>query len=147
MKLDLNAKRAARAAKVGDAMQIELGDQTFDLVTELPIDIGELAFEGKLAEAFRAMLANPEADWERLRACRPSFNDVLDVVEFYGTTLGESLRSSGNLPTTGQPSKPISTATTAAISPPPATDPIASMYDASSDSSDTFPQAAPTGAS
>lgn len=112
MKLNLNAKRAARAAQRGEGMQLELADQTFDLVDELPIEIGDLANDNKLGEAFRLMLRYPDRDWDRLKACRPSFNDVLDVVEFFGTQLGESLRSTAPSPSTGAPSRPTSTVTT-----------------------------------
>lgn len=112
MILDLNAKRAARAAKRGEPMQMVLGDQTFDLVDEMPLQIGELANEGGVSGALKQMLRDPDGDWDRLAKCRPSFNDVLDVVEFFGTTLGESLRSIEPSPTTGEPLRPTSTATT-----------------------------------
>jgi len=112
MILDLNAKRAARAQQRGEGMQIMLGDETFDLVDELPIEIGEMANNGEMWSAFRVMLRDPDTDWERLRKCRPSFNDILDVVEYFGTSLGESVRSTETSATTGQPSKPTSTATT-----------------------------------
>jgi hypothetical protein len=110
--LDLNAKRAARAAQRGGGMQMLLGEETFELVDELPIEIGELANEGKIGDAFRIMLRDPEADWARLRSCRPSFNDVMDVVEYFGTALGESVRSTETSATTGPHLKSTSTATT-----------------------------------
>lgn len=112
MILDLNAKRAARAAKRGEPMRMILGDETFDLVDELPLQIGELANENRIGDAFKIMLREPEADWERLMKCRPSFNDVLDVVEYFGTALGESARSIEPLETTGPPLSATSTAST-----------------------------------
>lgn len=111
MILDLNAKRAARAVKRGDGMKLLLGDETFDLIDELPIEIGELAAENKIPEALRMMLRDP-ADWDRMRAQKPSFNDVLDVVEFFGTALGESVRASTSSADTGQPSKPTGSGST-----------------------------------
>lgn len=108
--LDLNAKRAERAKQRGEAMQMLLGDETFDLIDELPLEIGELANDNRIGEAFRVMLRNPDADWDRLKACRPSFNDVLDVVAFFGAQLGESVRSIEPSQTTGQLSTPTSTA-------------------------------------
>jgi len=117
--LDLNAKRAARAAQRGEGMQMILGEQSFQLVDELPIEIGDLASDNRISEALRTMLADPDADWERLRACRPSFNDVMDVVEYFGAQLGESVRSSGSSTNTGQPSTPTSTASTGETSPTP----------------------------
>lgn len=126
MRLDLNAKRAARAAKRGEGMQLVLGDQTFDLVDELPLEIGALAENNQLGEAFRIMLRSPDLDWDRLKACRPSFNDVLDVVEFFGSQLGESLRSTTSSTNTGPPSSSTSPATATEISPMPFTVPIPS---------------------
>lgn len=139
MKLDLNAKRAARAAKRGDGIQMILGDETFDLVDELPIEIGELANENRIGDAFKLMLARPEADWDRLRSCRPSFNDVLDVVEFFGAALGESVRSIESSANTGPPSKPTSTATTDSTSLAPVTELPGSTPDGSSPTSAPFP--------
>ena len=112
MILDLNAKRAARAAKRGDGMQMVLGEETFDLVDELPIEIGEMANDNRVGDALKLMLRYPDTDWERLKKCRPSFNDVLDVVEYFGTALGESVRSTEPSATTGTPSRPTSSTTT-----------------------------------
>lgn len=111
MILDLNAKRAARAAQRGEPIQMQLGEETFTLVDELPIEIGDLAANNRIGEALKLMLADP-ADWDRLLACKPSFNDVLDVVEYFGTALGESVKSAESSMTTGPPSKRISGAST-----------------------------------
>jgi hypothetical protein len=111
VKLDLNAKRAARAAQRGEGLTLILGEEEFDLVDELPIEIGELAADNKIPEALRMMLRDP-ADWDRLRSQKPSFNDVLDVVSFYGEALGESVRSHGSSTTTTPPSKPTGSGST-----------------------------------
>ena len=116
VKLDLNAKRAARAAKRGDGLTMILGDQEFGLVDELPIEIGELATDNRIPDALRMMLRDPDGDWDRLMKQRPSFNDVLDVVAFYGEALGESVRSQESSTTTTAPSKPTGSATTDATS-------------------------------
>lgn len=121
MLLDLNAKRAARAKARGEGMQMILGEETFDLVGELPLEIGELAENGKVYEAFAYMLARPDEDWDRLKACRPSFNDVMDVVEFFGAQMGESLKSTASSTGTGPPSKPTSSGSTDSTSQNPAT--------------------------
>lgn len=147
MLLDLNAKRAARTQQRGGAMQILIGEETFDLVDELPIEIGEMANNNQIWDAFRIMLRNPDEDWDRLRRCRPSFNDIMDVIEYFGTTLGESVRSTGNLATTGQPSKPTSTATTDATSLATVTAINGSTPDGSPGSSAISPQSPPTSAS
>lgn len=121
MKLDLNAKRAARAAQRGEGMRLVLGSEEFDLVDELPIEIGEMAADNRIPEALRMMLRHPDEDWERLKAQRPSFNDVLDVVSFYGEALGESVRSQGSSTGTTARSRPTGSATTDATSPPTST--------------------------
>lgn len=120
MKLDLNAKRAARAAQRGEGMRLILGEEEFDLVDELPIEIGELAADNRLGEAFRMMLRDP-ADWDRLKAQKPSFNDVLDVVAYFGEALGESVRSQSTSTTTTPLSKPTGSATTDETSEPTST--------------------------
>jgi hypothetical protein len=101
-------------------MQLILGTEEFDLVDELPIEIGELAADNKIPEALRMMLRDP-ADWERLKAQKPSFNDVLDVVSYYGEALGESVRSHGSSTTTSPLSKPTGSATTGETSVPTST--------------------------
>lgn len=120
--LNLDAKRAARAAARGEPMRMVLAGETFDLVAEMPIEIGDLANDSKLTEAFKMMLAQPDDDWDRLLACRPSFNDILDVVEFFGNQLGESVKSAESSANIGVRSRPTSTGSTAAISPKPSTD-------------------------
>lgn len=117
MLLDLNAKRAARAKARGDRMQMILGEETFDLVDELPLEIGELAENGKVYEAFRLMLADADSDWDRLKSCRPSFNDVMDVVEFFGAQMGESLKSAASSTGITPPSTQTSNGSTASTSP------------------------------
>lgn len=116
MILDLNAKRAERAKVRGEGIRMILGDQEFQLVDELPIEIGSLANENRIDEALRLMLADAAADWDRLLSCKPSFNDVLDIVAYYGTALGESLASTGSSTLTTPPSKPTSSATTTSSS-------------------------------
>src|SRR3982751_468535 len=128
-------------------MQMMLGTETFDLIQEMPLEIGELANEGRIGDAFKLMLRDPDGDWDRLKKCRPSFNDVLDVVEFFGTALGESVRSIESSETTGPRLKSISTATTDETSLATVTDLPVSTPDDSSATSDTFPQTPPLDAS
>ncbi len=115
--LNLNAKRAARATARGEAMQMVLGTETFDLVDEMPIEIGDLAAGNKITDALRMLLARPDEDWARLMAQRPSFNDVLDIVEFFGAQLGESLKSQGSSKRTGTRSRQTGNGSTIASLP------------------------------
>lgn len=96
-----------------------LGDEVFELVDEMPIEIGAMAREGRIDDAFRVMLRDPDGDWDRLRKCRPSYQDITDVIEYYGTALGESVRSIENSTNTGESLNPTSTATTASTLPKP----------------------------
>jgi hypothetical protein len=123
--LNLDAKRAARAAKRGEPMRMVLEDETFDLVAEMPIDIGDMFLANKMTEAFKAMLAHPEEDWDRLMGCRPSMYDVLDVLEFFGAQMGESVRLAESSTNTGGPSKPTSPGSITEISPTPSTETVA----------------------
>jgi len=93
-------------------MKMILGTEEFDLVDELPIEIGDMAANNEIGKALQMMLRDPAADWDRLKTQRPSFNDVLDVVEFFGTALGESVKELTSSTNTGQPSKPTLSATT-----------------------------------
>lgn len=116
--LDLNAKRAARASARGDGMSMVLGKETFQLVNEMPIDIIDLATASKFTDALRQMLADPDKDWARLLKCRPSFTDVLDVIEFFGAQMGESLRSANSSKATTRRSKPTGSGSTDETSEP-----------------------------
>jgi hypothetical protein len=122
--LDLSAKRAARAAARKEPMLLTIGDETFELVAEMPIELIDLAADNRITESLRLLLAHPDEDWDRLRACRPSYQDVNDIVEFFGARLGESPRSDDSSTPSGPPSKPTGQRrTTAAISPRIATAP------------------------
>jgi len=116
--LNLNAKRAARAAARQEPMRVEIGDQVFDLVDEMPIELSDLANNNDISGALKLLLAQPDQDWDRLMACRPSFQDVMDIVEYFGAALGESLRSVEHSTNTGGPSQPTGPTTTNETSPP-----------------------------
>jgi hypothetical protein len=122
-KLDLNAKRAERAAKRGEPMTIEIANETFELVPELPLAAGEFANSSDIAGAMKMLLAHPDTDWPRFMALTPTMNDVLDIVEYFGAQLGESQASTRSSVTTGTPSRPTSPGSTDSTSPTPVTDP------------------------
>lgn len=119
--LNLNAKRAERAARRGSPMMVVLGEppQSFELVPEVPLAVGELAAKADIAGAMRLLLRNPDVDWPRLSELGLSMEDVNEVVNFYGANLGESSASSSSSTNTGTPSRPISNASTALTSPTP----------------------------
>jgi len=115
--LNLNAKRAERAAKRGEPMTIQIGDETFELVPELPLAAGEFANSADISGAMKLLLAHEE-DWPRFMALTPTMNDVLDIVEYFGAQLGESQASTRSSVTTGTPSRPTSSGSTDSTSPP-----------------------------
>jgi len=117
-KLDLNAARAARAAKRGEPMSIELGDpaQSFRLVDELPVEVTEKATAGDVVGAMKALLKDQE-DWPKIQAIGLSYDDILAIVEFYGTSLGESQASAISSKMSTAQSKPTSSTTTASTLP------------------------------
>lgn len=100
MLLDLNARKAARAAALSEPMAISLDEETFTLVNELPLAAMDKALHNDISGALKLMLAEP-SDWDRLMSVNPTIQDVLAIVEFYGTTLGESSASTGSSTGTG----------------------------------------------
>jgi hypothetical protein len=131
MLLDLNAKRAARAAQFGEPMSFQVNDNNFVLVPELPLAAIEMATASNIAGAMKVLLADPD-DWERFMQTEPTINDVMDIVEFYGTSVGESSASSGSSKSGGGVSRLTSDGSTALTSVAPVTDPTPSASDASS---------------
>ena len=119
-RLDLNASRAARAAQRGEPMTVELGEPpaTFRLKDELPVEVTEKATAGDVVGAMKALLADPN-DWEKIRTLDLTYDDILSIVEFYGTSLGESQRLATTSKTNGPPSRPTSSGTTGSTSPLP----------------------------
>lgn len=89
MKLDLNAKRAARAAARGEGMFITVDEHDIELIAELPLDFDVIRVDNTM-DVVKMLLVNPE-DYEVLKKAKLSLNDVLEIVEMYGVQLGESL--------------------------------------------------------
>ena len=107
-RIDLNAKRAARAATRGEGLVVVLGEESFTLAPELPVAVMELVEINEFAAAIKLIVG--EADWTRFLAQSPTMHDVMDIVEAYGVELGESSASAGSSTSTGAPSRPTSRA-------------------------------------
>lgn len=120
-KLDLNAKRAERAAKRAEPFTVDLNGEGFELVPELPLALGDPEKFADLQAVVRLILANPDTDFDRFLAAGPTVDDVVEIASFYGVTLGESLASMQSSASTGAPSKPTSNASTDLTSPSAAT--------------------------
>jgi hypothetical protein len=122
VKLDLNARRAARADANAEPKCAVLDGRVYQLVDELPVAVMEYAAESDVVGAVKAMLKNPDQDWTEF-AKRLTIQDVNELITMYGATLGESLASMDSSVSTGVPSGQTSNGSTALIYPPPFTDP------------------------
>jgi hypothetical protein len=122
MRLDLDAARAARAAKAeaeGEAHVLVLGGQEFELPTEMPLDFVLAAAEGDVAGSLRVLLG--EEEYENLRAKGLSVSDLNELIgglaEVYGLEdVGEALASGDFFSKNGKPSRPTSKRSTASTS-------------------------------
>jgi hypothetical protein len=122
MNLDLNARRAARSAARAQPKQVILGDRQYRLVDELPIVVMEYIENDDLPSAIKLILADPAADWAAF-APQCTFEDVLEIVKEYGSSLGESSASAPSSLPTGVSSGPTSVVTTDWTSDVASTDP------------------------
>lgn len=115
-RIDLNAARAARAEAQSEPMLADLGDETFTLVPELPIDFITQLSEGKFREAVRMLFPSGvehEAAFERFMALGLSVPDLMELAGAYtGMTVGESPASPRSSKNRGTRSRPTSKATT-----------------------------------
>lgn len=122
MNLDLNARRAARAAKISDPKVVVVDGREYRLVDELPVTLMEFVTKLDMVGAVKALLADPEQDWADF-SLGLTIEDVNEMVELYGSALGESPASTDSSTTIGGPSGPTSNASTASISLPVPTAP------------------------
>jgi hypothetical protein len=122
MKLDLNARRSARAAANAEPKIVVLDGREYRLVDELPVRVMEHVSEMDLTAALKAMLENPD-EWSDL-AKTLTLQDVNEIVTMYGATLGESPASTASSTTTGALSGPTSNASTASTWPTAYTAPM-----------------------
>ena len=104
--LDLNARRAARREAGREHLKVNLGDDEFLLPPELPIDIAEPM--KKLADGDLTCLIDIVEtlfgdDTDRFMKYRPSIDDLEQIIEAYGTILGESSASTESSNPTSTP--------------------------------------------
>jgi hypothetical protein len=94
-RIDLNAKRAARSEAENEPHEVILGfnddgtEQIFKLKPRMPLDFTDLLVTGRMGEAMRLLLVDPD-DWERMHKAEPEEDDLLAVAEVYGVELPES---------------------------------------------------------
>lgn len=102
-RVDLNAARAARAGKKGQAPRVDLGDRQFLLPAELPVEV-ITAFgmmqQSDLAGMTDAVGALFGDQWAEVKKLGFSVDDLLEllsqIMPMYGFTVPESLASAGS---------------------------------------------------
>lgn len=117
-RLDLDAARAARAAKAeaqAEEHVIVLEAEEYTIPPEMPADFAIYALEGQLHASLRSLL---DGQYDRFAQTRYSIEDLVELVEgvvkLYGfENLGEALASRRSSSTTGKRSRPTSKRTTA----------------------------------
>lgn len=114
MKLDLNARRAARAAARGEGMFVTVDDHDVELIPELPLDFDVIRVDNTM-DVIKMLLVNPD-DYEVLVKAKLSLNDVLEIVEMYGVQMGESLSAAESSINTSVRSRRTGKGTTTATS-------------------------------
>lgn len=126
MRKDLNAKRAARSEALNEPHEIELGDETFSLPVEIPLESIDLMSEAKFRSAFALVFGEDrDKDGEatpaggevtaRFFKQRPTTGDLEEIMGMYGPA-GESSASPTSSLNGGRPSSPTGSPTTDAIS-------------------------------
>jgi len=94
--VDLDAKRAARRERNGQATQVLLGGQLITLATELPLEALDLINGEINGDALISMLAATPEDVAKLNKARPTLEDLMELIELFGITLGESSGSASS---------------------------------------------------
>lgn len=85
---DMDAARAARAEERGDNPGVKLGGVDYELVPELPIEVGELFNTGRMRAGVAQLLVD-EDQLDDFMANRLSIQDLSELVEHtYGVNLG-----------------------------------------------------------
>jgi hypothetical protein len=107
MLIDLNARRSAEAAKGKEPRMLRVGEREFTLTTEMSLGVVHALGEGDLVGAARAILKDPEADFDEFVKL-VTIDDIGYIVTNWGATMGESSGSTTPFQDTGEPSTPTS---------------------------------------
>jgi hypothetical protein len=114
MKVDLDARRAARAEHTPNTRphELTLSGRAFTLPARCPLEVLDLMAEGAFRRAFTVLLETP-ADVEAFFAATPPVDDadLEDLMSVYGAP-GESSASPRSSKTPGTPPRPTSKPTT-----------------------------------
>lgn len=92
--LDLDAKRAARAEKLGAAPVLKVGGEAFALPHRLPLVVLEEIAHGKFVSGFTLLLGGNDEARRLLVMHGFDQDDLKDLfTELYGVALGEATAS------------------------------------------------------
>lgn len=95
MTVDLDARRAARREKLGEAPTVTLGGDTYTLPHRLPLEAIELGAEGKVWSVIVALFGADQA--EKLRPLGLDTDDLQDLfTAVYGTDMGKPSASTAS---------------------------------------------------
>lgn len=133
MKLDLDAKRRARAEAISLPHEVTFGGEAFSLPAQIPLEALDLMAEARFRDAFRILLYDDPEQVERFFKHRPDNLDLEQVMGLYGEP-GESSGSRPSLSSNGSRSKRTSKRAITSTSRKPATDLEPSVGDGSSSS-------------
>lgn len=119
-RIDLDAKRAARAEADKTPHELVLGGETFQVPAHMPLEVIDLMTDGKMRPAFEILLGDPDTV-SRFFGHRPDDLDLEAMMAVYNPDGGgpESSASAASLQNIGRRSRPTSAATTGSASPKP----------------------------
>lgn len=115
-KLNLDALRAEAE---NTPHEVTLGGRVYLFKPRMPLEFTERLNEGRMTEAIKLLLVDPD-EWEAMRVAVPDDRDLLAISELYAVDMGESQASQRSSLNGNGSSRPISPATTASVSPMPA---------------------------
>jgi hypothetical protein len=118
-KLDLDARRAARSEADNTPHEVTLDGHVYPLRARMPVEFTQLLGEGKLVDAVKLILVDPD-DWEQMRQALPDDDDLLAIAGLYAVDLPESPASPPTSGNGGRTSRPTSRAIITSTSQPAA---------------------------
>lgn len=114
---DLDAARAARREASGEPLRFTFGGQRFEVPSsrsDWPFEVSGLLQVNDYSAALEVLLGE---QWPAFKACRPTFADLVDLLEWLSKEMGfgdlpGSSASGGSSTSGSESSRPTSTAST-----------------------------------
>ncbi len=137
VRLDLNARRAARSEAENTPHEVSLGFDAdgkplvFELKPRMPLEVADLLRESRMREAMELLLVDP-GDWAELRKAAPDNEDLEAIAALYAVSPPESSGSPASSTNGGPTSKRTLPSDITSILPTPAGERALSGSDVSS---------------